>query len=69
MSVIRKGLYIELSNRSTNRVVFSAATDELEKRTFDELWKVIGDNIYNGQGKKHEEQISYYELRIAPLYS
>jgi len=67
MSVIRKGLHIELSNRSTNRVIFSAATDELEKRTFDELWKIIGDNIYNGQGRKDADQISYYEMRISPL--
>lgn len=64
MTVIRKGLYIEMSNRSTQRIVFSAATDELDKDTFDKLWAAVGDNVYN---HRDEEQMQYYEIRVSPI--
>lgn len=62
--IIRKGFHIELMNRSNNRVIFSAATDELEKATFDRLWQSIGDNLYNADPGA---QVGYYEIRVTPL--
>lgn len=64
MTVIRKGLYIEMSNRSTQRVVFSAATNELDKDTFDTIWAAIGDNVYN---HRDDERMQYYEIRVSPI--
>lgn len=63
MTIIKKGIYLEMSNRSSQRVVFSAATDELDKETFDALWAVIGDNIFN----KDVDRIEYYEIRVSPI--
>lgn len=67
MTVLRKGLFIELVNRSTNRVIFTAATDELEKPTFDELWKAIGDSVYKGAMTDKNRMVNYYELRVTPM--
>lgn len=62
--IFKKGLYIQLTNRSTNRVILSAATDELDKKTFDEIWKAVGDNIYNAT---KPEKVHYYEIQVSPL--
>lgn len=64
MTVIRKGLYLEMSNRSTGRVVFSAATNELDKKTFDKLWAAIGDNVYD---HRDGDQMQHYEIRVSPI--
>lgn len=70
MAVIRQGFYIELINRSTNRVILSAATDELEKSAFDAIWAKIGDNIYKGASSgRGQEHVSHYELRVSPIHS
>ena len=63
MTIIKKGLHIELTNRSTNRVILSAATDELDKKVFDEIWSAIGDSVFG----KAVEQVEHYEIRIAPI--
>ena len=53
-----------MTNRSSQRIVFSAATDELEKETFDKLWSTIGDSVYSGvEGDKPQ----YFEIRVSPI--
>lgn len=65
MTIIEKGLYLEMTNRSNNRVVFTASTDELTKEVFDGLWARIGDLVFNKSADT--DQISYYEIRVTPL--
>jgi len=64
MTIIKNGMHLEMSNRSTGRVIFSAATDQLDKETFDKLWSAIGDNIFKGN---ESEQIQYFEVRVSPI--
>lgn len=64
MTIIKKGFFLEMTNRSTQRIVFSAATDELEKETFDKLWSTIGDNVYSGVEGDVQQ---YYEIRVCPI--
>lgn len=64
MTTIRKGFYIEMNNRNTGRVVFSAATDQLDKETFDKIWSSIGDNVYKGDDS---DRIENYEIRVSPI--
>jgi hypothetical protein len=63
---IKNGLYIQLVNRSTSRIIFSAATDELSPEAFQRLRKVVGDGIYKGL-KAEVGQCNYYELRVEPI--
>lgn len=63
---ITQGLYLQLVNRSTSRIIFSAATDELSGEAFARLWQTVGQSIYNGL-KNNTGQSNYYELRVDPI--
>lgn len=63
---IRKGFYIQLVNRSTNRVLFSAATDELAEVAFMRLWSAVGESIYKGL-VQDTKSANCYELRAEPI--
>lgn len=65
MAVMRKGIYLELRNIATSRIVFSAATDELDPNTFLELWKTVGTHIYKNANP--EGRGDHYELRVSPI--
>lgn len=61
-----KGLYIQLVNRSTSRIIFSACTDEVSQEAFKVLWNSVGSTIYKGLSDKDAHR-NYYELQISPL--
>ncbi len=61
--IIKDGLHLELVNRSTGRVIFSAATDELEKSVFDELWATIGNGVWKSTSEV--DKTAHYEIRIS----
>ena len=63
--IIENGVYLELTNRSSNRVIFSAAIDEISKETFDGLWTRIGDTVFRKATESKE--ISYFEIRVTPF--
>lgn len=63
---IREGFYIQLVNRATSRVLFSAATDELTQEAFMRLWSAVGESIHKGL-VKDSGQANYYELRAEPI--
>ena len=69
--IIRKGFHIELINRNNSRIVFSASTDEIEKATFEQLWKTVGDQVFKGTDEKGDPRdprsVGYYELRVSPI--
>lgn len=69
MSVITEGFHIQLVNRMTSRIIFSAATDELTQDAFDQLWKSVGGLVFKGliNTQKDQRGIGEYELRITPL--
>lgn len=67
MTNITKGLFIQLVNRSTSKIIFSAATDELTPEAFWELWKAVGNTIYKGSLAKDLHSSNYYELRVDPI--
>lgn len=62
-----KGYYIELLNRSTSRVVFSAATSDLSEQEFTRLWTTVGNNIYRQQTSGDRDRWNQFELRISPI--
>ncbi len=63
-----KGLYIQLANRSTSKIVFSACTDEMSREAFQTLWKTVGETIYSGLSATNVDAFkNYYELQISPI--
>jgi hypothetical protein len=62
-----KGLYIQLVNRSTSRIVFSACTDEVSEEAFRVLWNSVGKTVYKGIGSNADATRNYYEIQISPL--
>ncbi len=62
-----KGYFIELTNRSTGRMCFSAATSDLSKEEFTRLWTLIGGNIYTQQTASERDRWNQFELRISPI--
>lgn len=66
MTVITKGFYLELINKNTGRIVFSASTDEIKKEVFDELWTRIGDQVFHGDDMDKCKQ-QYFEVRLSPV--
>ena len=69
MTIIKNGFHVELVNRNTQRVIFSAATDEIAKPVFDQLWQSIGDQIFDvaSDEKTDNRSVGYYEIRLTPL--
>lgn len=62
MAVLTKpAMFLELTNRSTNRIIFSAATDELDKAVFDRLWQSLGDQLFAAEPDGHQ---NFYEIRL-----
>jgi hypothetical protein len=64
---LTKGYFIELRNRSTSRIVFSAATGDLSREAFDLLWKAVGASIFDMQTKTEADRWSQFELGITPI--
>lgn len=62
-----KGYFIELANRSTNRVVFSAATADLSKEAFMKLWNAVGESIHGTQQRSEADRWNQFEMRITPM--
>lgn len=62
-----KGYFIELNNRSTGRIVFSAATADLSKDAFMKLWNAVGESIHSTQTAAEKDRWNQFELRITPM--
>ncbi len=62
MTVLIKPMYMELVDRSSQRVIFSAALDAIDKTLFDELWARIADSIW--RETENGCVTVYYEIRI-----
>jgi hypothetical protein len=69
MTIIRKGFYVELVNESTSRVVFAAATDQIDLPTFEQLWQTIWRGVFAGLDErgKTNNQAAHYRLRVSPI--
>lgn len=65
MTIITEGIWLEMINRNTQRVIFSASTDELDKAVFDQLWSAIGDMIHRESKKDKASRRDEYEIRIS----
>jgi len=63
---INKGYYMELIDRSTSRILFSAATDEITEAAFKALWVEVGNTVRNGMNRGADRQ-AYFELRVTPI--
>ena len=61
-----QAIFVQLVNRNTSRILFSAATDELSKEAFKTIWNAVGETVYKGV-EKASQQANYYELRIDPI--
>lgn len=63
---INKGYYMELIDRSTSRILFSAATDEVTPEAFKRLWETVGETVRSGMTRGADRQ-AYFELRVTPI--
>lgn len=65
MSEIRKGIWLEASSEYQGRVLFSVATDQVDKETFLRLWHELGSFMYNRvTDKEAEDQL---RIRVVPI--
>lgn len=62
-----KGFFIEVTVDS--RMVFSAATPELDKESFLKVWSVAGERFYAKaiEAVKEERSLQYGQIRFSPL--
>lgn len=65
MTIIKTGVWLELQNRRTNRILFSASTDELDKEIFDQLWSSIGDMVHRESMAGDASSSDEYQIRIS----
>lgn len=66
MTIYRKGLFIQLINRHTSSVIFSAMTDELSQEAFDVLGSAIGKSLFKGLSDDKDLHMEY-ELYLTPV--
>jgi len=59
-----KGRYLELIDECNSRIIFSAAIPALEKEMFLEMWKQLGEMLYE---KQDIDKYTSYRIKLSGI--